>query len=213
MDNATSNDVLARSLATLLIKHDVEFDAKSGQIRCLPHVINLVFQWILSKLSSGDVADPDINDYYEEAKTHSVHYDPNNNPDVQEMEEDFVILSEKIVSSPQRRYAFRQQVRKFYENLRLIVIRDVKTRWNCTHAMIKRALILQNGAIVAGLAKLKTYHDKALSNEFKIIATDWFQKIDMLMYKEARNVVKRTYDQYRQKRLQPQTAPSTPTTA
>lgn len=42
---------------------------------------------------------------------------------------------------------------------------------------------------------------------------DWFQKIDMLMYKEARNVVKRKYDEYRQKRLQPQTAPSTPTKA
>lgn len=90
MDNATSNDVLARSLATLLIKYNVEFDPKSGQIRCLPHVINLVVQQILSKLSSGDVADLDVDDYYNEAKKHLVHYDPNNDPDVQELEDEYL---------------------------------------------------------------------------------------------------------------------------
>ncbi|KAG8959520.1 hypothetical protein FRC00_001502 [Tulasnella sp. 408] len=211
MDNSTSNDVLARSLATLLIKHNIEFDAKSGQIRCLPHVINLVIQRILSKLSSGDVADPDINDYYEEAKKHSVHYDPNSDPDIQEMEEEYLNdenegsskadssdedelsdsdsnielpglstqkapiaklrhIDTKIVSSPQRRYTFRQQVRQFYENLRLMVIRDVKTRWNCTHAMIKRALILQN-AINTWVLSIPELHPYALTkSDWKVLA-------------------------------------------
>ncbi|KAG8940951.1 hypothetical protein FRC04_004865 [Tulasnella sp. 424] len=340
MDNATSNDVLARSLATLLVKYDVQFDSKSGQIRCLPHVINLVVQQILSKLSSSDVADPDVDDYYNEAKKHSVHYDPNNDPDVQELEDEYqddengvnsrtdssdeeelsddVSDSElhavsqkkapiaklrhivtKIVSSPQRRYAFRQQVQKFYHDLKLMVIRDVKTRWNCTHAMIQRALLLQNAinawvlnvpelhpyaltkfdwkvltateellqpftditqdmsqsqtptlcyaipfyhhmkkhltasvgntqltsiggfhdAIAAGLAKLESYYYRALSNEFNIIATachpsfriDWFRKIDVSVYDEACRIVKNKYDEYRQKQVQPQTAPATPT--
>ena len=61
---------------------------------------------------------------------------------------------QKIVSSPQRRTIFRRHARKFYQGKELpgtktdistlMPIRDVKTRWNWTHAMIQRALILRN---------------------------------------------------------------------
>ena len=63
------------------------------------------------------------------------------------------IICRKIVSSPQRRSAFRRLAKKHYigkkvnDNGRdiseLMVIRDVRTRWNYTLAMIERALIMR----------------------------------------------------------------------
>ena len=62
-------------------------------------------------------------------------------------------LCTKITSSPQRRFRFRDTARKFHKDERtpdkksriaeLMVVKDVATRWNYTHAMIKRALILR----------------------------------------------------------------------
>jgi len=61
-------------------------------------------------------------------------------------------LVTKIASSPQRRFRFRETSAKIYKNTiapngtrlaDLMVVRDVATRWNYTHAMIKRARLLQ----------------------------------------------------------------------
>jgi hypothetical protein len=58
----------------------------------------------------------------------------------------------KIVSSPQQRAGFQKLLKEKYKTALalsgrliadLMVIRDVKTRWNYTHAMIKRALLLR----------------------------------------------------------------------
>lgn len=51
--------------------------------------INLIVRQILSKLSAGDIADPDLNDYFSEVKKHPVHYDPSKDADVQELEEEY----------------------------------------------------------------------------------------------------------------------------
>jgi hypothetical protein len=57
----------------------------------------------------------------------------------------------KIVSSPQRRSIFRKISKETYGDKAapsgkmladLMVIRDVATRWNYTHAMMERALLL-----------------------------------------------------------------------
>lgn len=94
MDNVSSNDVLARTLGQLLTKYDVEFDPVNGQIRCMPHVINLVVQKILSVLcdaqvSSDSVADPDVEDYHPTTKRYPVHYDPSEDADLAALEEEY----------------------------------------------------------------------------------------------------------------------------
>ncbi|KAM5534208.1 hypothetical protein V8D89_012115 [Ganoderma adspersum] len=66
----------------------------------------------------------------------------------------------KIVSSPQRRAHFQKITRTIYkssstDNARrrnLMVVRDVATRWNYTHAMIERAVFLQD-AVDAWVSK------------------------------------------------------------
>lgn len=63
-------------------------------------------------------------------------------------------ITKKICSSPQRRKQFRLLSKQVFGSIRaphpsnkqlceLMVIRDVVTRWNYTHAMIKRALLLR----------------------------------------------------------------------
>jgi hypothetical protein len=54
------------------------------------------------------------------------------------------------VASPQRRLQFRKICRVKYGGkpdtkplANLMVVRDVRTRWNYTHAMIRRALLLK----------------------------------------------------------------------
>jgi heme exporter protein D len=57
----------------------------------------------------------------------------------------------KIASSPQRRRRFRNLAKAKYreERLRkLMVIRDVRTRWNFTHAMIRRGSLLQDVSLI-----------------------------------------------------------------
>ena len=64
MDNASPNDVLARTLRVLLLKrYGIHFTPENGQIRCLAHVVNLIVQKILHELFEAD--DPALQDYYE----------------------------------------------------------------------------------------------------------------------------------------------------
>nr|VWP01860.1 Putative branched-chain-amino-acid aminotransferase TOXF (EC [Ganoderma boninense] len=75
MDNASMNDVLARTLRLLLLKHcGIHFTPENGQIHCLTHVVNLIVQKILHELFEAD--DPTLHDYYELFNKHlPIHYD------------------------------------------------------------------------------------------------------------------------------------------
>ncbi|KAF7349955.1 hypothetical protein MVEN_01296600 [Mycena venus] len=85
LDNASPNDVLLRALARLLQeKFDLQFVPANSQIRCLAHVVNLVVQKILAAL--GDVADPDVTDDYLPNKDVPFHYNPDNDPALDELE-------------------------------------------------------------------------------------------------------------------------------
>ncbi|KAF5378354.1 hypothetical protein D9615_002986 [Tricholomella constricta] len=78
----------------------------------------------------------------------------------------------KIASSPQRRQRFRRTARRCHPDdlsevgtpiAKLMVVRDVRTRWNYTHAMIKRALMLRKAidAWVKDRLELRPLHIKA----------------------------------------------------
>ncbi|KAF8335608.1 hypothetical protein F5887DRAFT_891923 [Amanita rubescens] len=84
MDNASTNNVLARTLSHWLIsKFDIQFIPENGYIRCLAHVVNLVVQELLSKL--GEVENPNTVDYYKTDQTAPLHYEA---PDDEFCEED-----------------------------------------------------------------------------------------------------------------------------
>jgi len=84
MDNASTNNVLARTLSHWLIsKFGVQFIPENGYICCLAHVINLIVQELLSKL--GEVENPNTIDYYKTDQTAPLHYEA---PDDEFFEED-----------------------------------------------------------------------------------------------------------------------------
>ncbi|KAF7794640.1 hypothetical protein EIP86_005777, partial [Pleurotus ostreatoroseus] len=196
MDNASVNDVLARTLGFLLLKrYGIHFDPQNGQIHCIAHVVNLVVQKMLNKLE--EAVDPNVDDYYERNKHVPFHYDPETDEDQKALDEEedeeedessedeeasglspnggpigdeddeddelvqqwsshsavkkLRLICTKIASSPQRRSSFRKIVHSAYASShpddvrrrRLMVIRDVVTRWNYTHAMIERALFMR----------------------------------------------------------------------
>lgn len=85
MDNASANDVLACTLARLLLqRYGIKFETKNAQIRCLAHVVNLVVQKILSALDEAE--DPTDEDYYVLNKFMDFHYDPADDEELQDLE-------------------------------------------------------------------------------------------------------------------------------
>lgn len=86
-------------------------------------------------------------------------------------------LISKIVSSPQRRTRFHKLCREEYTDERrwhLMVIRDVRTRWNWTYCMIKRAFQLKEG-VDAWTLQI----DKGAFSELKIKKSEW-EELDRL---------------------------------
>ena len=72
MDNASTNDVMARSLAHLLwTRYHLNYNAEDHRIRCMGHVINLVAQAMLFSIEEAD--DPEVNDYFEIHKFEPIH--------------------------------------------------------------------------------------------------------------------------------------------
>lgn len=77
----------------------------------------------------------------------------------------------KIVASPQRRRRFRRTAEATYKEevaatgtlkAKLMVIRDVITRWNYTHAMITRALSLRDVSTIPHSRRALNYNFQAI---------------------------------------------------
>jgi hypothetical protein len=124
-DNASNNDTLLCCFERACQDRGVLFDKKQQHMRCMAHVANLVVQAFMrelgAKASDGDTA-------------------------AQAQQLSCIVKLRQLVhnirSSPQRRNEFRDQC--FKRGIpRKEVILDMRTRWNSTHAMIKRALELR----------------------------------------------------------------------
>ncbi|KAF5372244.1 hypothetical protein D9758_004983 [Tetrapyrgos nigripes] len=100
------------------------------------------------------------------------------------------LITTKIVSSPQRRESFRECARKKYTNplvdknekgtplAKLMVIWDVRTRWNYTHAMLKRARLLRK-AVNEWVHLHEEFHELTLSlNDWK-----WLENLENFLEK------------------------------
>lgn len=77
----------------LLAKYGIP-ESPNLHIRCLCHVVNLVVQAILCAL--GEAEDPEANDYYDQNKNRSIHFDANTDPDQVELDnEEFLDIDDK----------------------------------------------------------------------------------------------------------------------
>ena len=51
MDNLETNDKMMEELGKLLAEREIPFEARQQRIMCIPHVINIVVQHVIGKLS------------------------------------------------------------------------------------------------------------------------------------------------------------------
>lgn len=87
MDNASANDVLARTVALIILKrYGLHIHVDNSRIRCMPHVVNIIVQKMLSLLDEAE--DPDLVDYFTLDKAAPIHYDPATDPEQVKMRED-----------------------------------------------------------------------------------------------------------------------------
>ncbi|KAH9855327.1 hypothetical protein C2E23DRAFT_724823, partial [Lenzites betulinus] len=101
MDNASANDVLARTLVQLLLKrYGLHFNCENARIRCIAHVVNLVVQKILSELAEAD--DPALADYYELWNKHlPFHYDPESDEENEQLDTEKAMDGDGADSAPE----------------------------------------------------------------------------------------------------------------
>ncbi|KAG6839502.1 hypothetical protein C0991_002004, partial [Blastosporella zonata] len=133
-------------------------------VRCTAHVINLVIQAMLFVMEEAD--NPSICNYYEVDKSAPIHYDPSNDDEQSELDkepfedgpikdltidlidDEMEIASQsalkclRFIVNKIREYACHQ-TKSIQAKSRLMVVQDVRTRWNYTHAMIGRAIHLR----------------------------------------------------------------------
>jgi len=58
MDNLNTNDAMMREIEEILQAREIPFKAKDSRIMCFPHIINIIVQNVLTKMTSASV-DPD----------------------------------------------------------------------------------------------------------------------------------------------------------
>lgn len=98
-------------------------------MRCLAHIINLTTQEILKYVKAGEASNGNM-----------ILEDNSKERDIIPRLRNLII---KINSSPQRMLRFSQHLNIFPNLKSLSLIQDVKTRWNSTFLMLKRALELR----------------------------------------------------------------------
>lgn len=85
MDNTSVNEVLATTLATLMLQHyQLKFIPENGYIHCLDHVISLVVQALMNALE--EAKDPGVLDYHGPNKKYPSHYSEDDDEALREFE-------------------------------------------------------------------------------------------------------------------------------
>ena len=145
-DNASNNDTFLAHLETACREQDIPFGCESTHVRCIAHVINLAVQDFLGALNSAAL---DSDTAYTEAYTADGNTASSNTASSNTTDTNtagFITRLRKLVikvrSSPQRRKEFARACKDAKVSRKELIV-DVRTRWNSTHAMIKRALELR----------------------------------------------------------------------
>ncbi|CAH1763824.1 8132_t:CDS:2, partial [Entrophospora sp. SA101] len=144
-DNASNMNSMFNCLEQAFCSEGIHFDAGNQRIRCLAHIINLAAQEALKSLKGmGPEKEDDALDEEDDDKINVI--------------KKLRKLVVKIRSSPQRRERFsRQCIALNINDLQLIP--DIKTRWNSSFEMMKRALLLREPLhnMVSADKELKSY--------------------------------------------------------
>ncbi|KAJ7178861.1 hypothetical protein C8R43DRAFT_871631 [Mycena crocata] len=155
---------MIRALSRILGENfDIHWAPENSQIRCLAHVVNLVVQKLLAALE--EAIDPDVEDYYLPNKDLPFHYDPADDADLAALENEQFQKEHEKTTDEDAEVPLMTALAPEFEDLTalgkasaiykeelapsgkplctLMVIRDVKHRWNYTEAMITRGRMLR----------------------------------------------------------------------
>ncbi|KAG1753352.1 hypothetical protein EDB19DRAFT_1627207, partial [Suillus lakei] len=165
-DNATNNDTLLESLENRCAAEGIEFSHMKARIRCLPHIVHLSAMRLLEGIGAIKPDSRHGESAYQDSVTTPIDREYDDNAalldEAEEDSEQFPALQgvlfavdklQKIVrsvrSSPQRHKAWLAEVTmslKKTENalnqVALMLILDVKTRWSSTHQMLRKYSVI-----------------------------------------------------------------------
>ncbi|KAJ7653869.1 hypothetical protein B0H14DRAFT_2659467 [Mycena olivaceomarginata] len=140
-------------------------------IHCLAHVINLVVQKLLAALE--DLPDPDLVDDYLPNKDLTIHYDPDTDPDVLQMEQEIFMKDDNETTEEDDTTTLMDELASTFANMSLLqkchkcfctmaagvygnepmdrsrrraflmVVHDARHRWDYMHAMIECGMLLR----------------------------------------------------------------------
>lgn len=162
MDNLNTNDAMMRKIEEILQDREIPFNAKDSRIMCFPHIINIIVQNVLTKMTSASV-DSDSESDNESGST-GTNEDLPVPADQRGRTQTFASafsadpigrarrLVVKLRSSGQRRDDFNNWVKTGNEKNWFKIkgkavklphkelLHDVPTRWDSTYQMIKRCI-------------------------------------------------------------------------
>lgn len=150
-DNAYNMDTMFVELERLALLSGVIFDSKNFRVRCFAHIMNLSCKAMIQSVGDGDAekysSDSEDDDEENTAKLKDL-------PVIAKLRKGVV----GIRKSPQRREIFSRQCVAASIKPK-VVIRDVRTRWNSTHAMLERAKELRQpyDLTLTSIPKLRKY--------------------------------------------------------
>lgn len=166
-DNAFNMDTMFLELEKLASQCGISFDSKNYRVRCFAHIMNLSARSIIQSVGDGDVKEYPSDSESEDEDGENVKK-RKDLPVIVKLRKGIVAIRR----SPQRRELFFRQCVAAGIHPK-IVIRDVRTRWNATHAMTERA------------KELKTPYDLTLRSipklrKYVLLDEEW-EKIDELL--------------------------------
>ena len=119
MDNLGTNTKAMEELASLLSDREIPFDANDRRVMCFPHIINIICQHVIEKMSRSKPPTQDDDDESDEENqaTHvdnNIPFNPNNRDRQAVYARDPIAHCRKIVvairSSGQRRDKFESWI-------------------------------------------------------------------------------------------------------
>jgi hypothetical protein len=158
MDNLTTNDAMMRKIEEILEEREIPFNAEDSRIMCFPHIINIIVQHVLAKMTSAPILDSDHDE--SDATNDDLLVGADQRGRTQTFQSAFSAdpigrcrkLVVKLRSSGQRRDDFNNWVKTGNEKNWFKIkgkavklphkelLRDVPTRWDSTYQMIKRCI-------------------------------------------------------------------------
>ena len=159
MDNLRTNDAMMGEIQKILEDREIPFNAKDSRIMCFPHIINIMVQHVLAKMTSAPVLDSD-DDIDEDSGSADEDPPADQRGRIQTFES--AVLADpigrcrkliiKLRSSGQIRDEFNTWVKTGNEKNWFKIkgnaiklphkefLRDVQTRWDSTYQMIRRCI-------------------------------------------------------------------------